>query len=43
MLPPGVSNYWDDNSEWVKALIIGYSQIRELEDAQAGEISRLGR
>lgn len=34
MLPPGVRADWEDNSSWMQALMISYSQIRTNEEAE---------
>jgi hypothetical protein len=32
--PPGIENSWDDCNIWSQALILSYSQIRELEEIE---------
>lgn len=32
--PPNVKAAWDDNTNCVKSLLLAYSQIRDVEDAQ---------
>ena len=34
MLPPGVKPTWDDNNEWVKALIMQYHLVRNHEETK---------
>jgi hypothetical protein len=32
ILPPGVQPRWEDNHDWIQALLIAYSQIRSQEE-----------
>lgn len=36
--PPDVKDKWEDNDVWTQALLISYSQIRDLEDQKIIEI-----
>lgn len=35
ILPPGCKPAWDDCDIWAQAQLIGYSQIREIEEAES--------
>lgn len=32
ILPPSIKHSWDDNHPWLQCMIIGYNQVRELEE-----------
>lgn len=32
ILPPTVKNEWSENHEWNQCLLLGYSQIRDIEN-----------
>ena len=34
MLPPELKQEWDKNTDWQKALLFAYEQIREYEDLE---------
>jgi hypothetical protein len=35
--PPDVKEAWDDNDIWTQALLISYSQIRDIEEGKLRE------
>ena len=34
LLPPGINHCWDDNLPWMQALLLAYSEIRNIEEMQ---------
>lgn len=40
MLPPGVYKEWDSNTPWIQAMLISYSQIRQIEEIEDAAIKQ---
>jgi hypothetical protein len=33
--PPFIQERWENNTPWIQAELIGYNQVREIEDSEA--------